>query len=344
MKTWRFRDDDLPLMREIVEDESVKPEQRAQAAFALGKALEDRQQYDEAFAAYRAGNELRPGVSFDPDVQRQGMAEIKLAFDREALRTRAAPLPRGPTPVFIVGLPRSGSTLIEQILASHSAIEGTMELAALPNLVRRVSIEGGKRNLRYPASMAVFDRAELAGWGQAYLDDTAMYRTNKRLFIDKLPTNFDKVGLIHMILPQAVIIDARRHPLACGFSCYKQHFAGGHPFSYDLAHIGHYYNAYLDLMDHWDAVLPGKVLCVRYESVVSDTERAVRRLLTHCGVGFENACLRFFENRRPVRTASSEQVRQPIYRKGVGQWRHFERHLQPLIDSLGQRTLARFST
>jgi hypothetical protein len=219
-----------------------------------------------------------------------------------------------------------------------------MELAALPNLVRRVSIEGGKRNLRYPASMAVFDRAELAGWGQAYVDDTAMYRTNKRLFIDKLPTNFDKVGLIHMILPQAVIIDARRHPLACGFSCYKQHFAGGHPFSYDLAHIGHYYNAYLDLMDHWDAVLPGKVLCVRYESVVSDTERAVRRLLTHCGVGFENACLRFFENRRPVRTASSEQVRQPIYRKGVGQWRHFERHLQPLIDSLGQRTLARFST
>lgn len=344
MKTWRFRDEDIPLMREIVEDESVRPEQRAQAAFALGKALEDRKQYDEAFSAYGLGNKLRTGVSFDPAVQRQGIDEIRRAFDSKVLETQASPLPQGPAPVFIVGLPRAGSTLIEQILASHSAIEGTMELATLPNLVRRIMIEGGKRDLRYPASVASFGAAELAAWGQAYLDETAMYRTDKPLFIDKLPTNFDKVGLIHMVLPGAVVIDARRHPLDCGLSCYKQHFAGGHPFSYDLVHIGHYYNAYLDLMDHWDAVLRGKVLCMQYETVVTDTERAVRQLLAHCGVAFEDACLRFFENRRPVRTASSEQVRQPIYRKGMGQWRHFEKHLQPLIDSLGERALARFST
>lgn len=343
MKTYRFSDEDIGAMRQIAEDESVKPEQRAQAAFALGKAFEDRRQYDEAFSRYRLGNELRTGVSFDPQVQQQGVDEIRRAFDAKTLATQASPSRQGPTPVFIVGLPRSGSTLIEQILASHSAIEGTMELATLPNIVRRISIAGGKRNLRYPMSIASFRPHELAAWGQAYLDDTAMYRSGKPLFIDKLPTNFDKVGLIHMILPQAVIIDARRHPLDCGFSCYKQHFAGGHPFSYDLANIGHYYNAYLELMDHWDAVLPGKVLCMRYESVVGDTEGAVRQLLAHCEVGFEDACLRFFENRRPVRTASSEQVRQPIYRRGVGQWRNFEAHLGALTNALGKRTLSRFS-
>ena len=342
MKTYRFSDGDITAMREVADDATVKAEQRTQVAFALGKAFEDRERYDQAFAWYRIGNALRTGVTFDPAVQREGIAEIKRAFDADVLDVRAAPAPTGPSPIFIVGLPRSGSTLIEQILASHSAIEGTMELATLPNVVRRITIEGGRRNLQYPASIASFTEAELSSFGQAYLDDTAMYRTGKRLFIDKLPTNFDKIGLIHKILPQAVVIDARRHPLDCGFSCYKQHFAGGHLFSYDLAHIGHYYNSYLELMDHWDRVLPGQVLCMHYERVVRETESAVRVLLGHCGVAYEEACLRFFENRRAVRTASSEQVRQPIYGKGVSHWKRFERHLGPLIESLGEATLQRF--
>jgi hypothetical protein len=342
MKTYRFSDDDIAAMREIADDATVKAEQRTQAAFALGKSFEDRERYDEAFAWYRTGNALRTGVIFDPAVQHEGIAEIKRAFDSEVVNVRASPAPTGPSPIFIVGLPRSGSTLIEQILASHSAIEGTMELATLPNLVRHITIEGGRRKQQYPASMALFTETELSSFGQAYVDDTAMYRTGKPLFIDKLPTNFDKIGLIHKILPQAIVIDARRHPLDCGFSCYKQHFAGGHPFSYDLVHIGHYYNSYLDLMDHWDRVLPGKVLCMHYERVVQETESAVRELLEHCCVAYEDACLRFFENRRPVRTASSEQVRQPIYSKGVSHWKRFERHLEPLIESLGEATLQRF--
>jgi hypothetical protein len=219
-----------------------------------------------------------------------------------------------------------------------------MELATLPNIVRRISIDGGRRKLKYPASMASFAADELSAYGQAYLDDTAMYRGDKPFFIDKLPTNFDKVGLIHQILPQAIVIDARRHPLDCGFSCYKQHFAGGHLFSYSLENIGHYYNVYLRLMDYWDAVLPGKVLCVLYESIVSDTDAVVRSLLAHCGVAYEESCLRFFENRRPVRTASSEQVRQPIFSRGVEHWRRFESHLEPLIQALGDTTLRRFET
>ncbi|MDA0680368.1 MAG: sulfotransferase [Proteobacteria bacterium] len=180
-------------------------------------------------------------------------------------------------------------------------------------------------------------------FGQAYIDSTAIHRTGKPYFIDKLPTNFDKIGLIHMIMPNAIIVDARRHPMDCGFSCYKQHFAGGHHFSYKLEDIGTYYNNYLRLMDHWNTVLPGKVLTVQYEEMVANTEQTVRGLLVHCGVPFEAECLRFFENKRPVRTASSEQVRQPIYKKGVQYWKHFEAELAPLGAALGPETLARFA-
>lgn len=342
MKTHQFGDDDIGEMAAIAGDEAVKPEQRAQATFALAKALEDRGQYTESFEHYRAGNNLRSGIVFDPDAQRGGIDEISRAFDASVLATQAQPAPQGAVPIFIVGLPRAGSTLIEQILASHSQIEGTMELATLPNLVRRITIEGGRKNVEYPSSMATFSAAQLSSWGQVYLDQTAMYRSGKPFFIDKLPTNFDKVGLIHKILPAAVVVDARRHPLDCGLSCYKQHFAGGHAFSYSLEHIGHYYNAYLAMMDHWDRVLPAKVLCVQYEELVADTESAVRALLSHCGVPYEASCLRFFENKRPVRTASSEQVRQPIYRKGIGHWKHFESELEPLKQALGEQTLARF--
>ncbi|ANO52371.1 tetratricopeptide repeat-containing sulfotransferase family protein [Woeseia oceani] len=342
MKTVKFSGADIAAMQTLLANASAKTAQRTQAAFALGKAFEDRARYAEAFDSYAQANAMRESVHFSAEQQRQGIAEIMRAYDAPGLATQAAPRPSGPRPIFIVGLPRSGSTLIEQILASHTQVEGTMELATLPDIVRRISIDGGKRNVEYPSSMLCFSAAELAAYGQSYLDATAMYRSDKPYFIDKLPTNFDKVGLIHKILPDAVIIDARRHPLDCGFSAFKQHFAGGHLWSYRLEHIAAYYKSYLTLMDHWDKVLAGKVLCMLYEDVVADTEAAVRRLLQHCELGYQDACLRFFENQRPVRTASSEQVRQPIYRKGVAHWRHFASQLQPLVDALGEDTLARF--
>ena len=259
------------------------------------------------------------------------------------LGKQASPKPTGPTPIFIVGMPRAGSTLIEQILASHSRIEGTMELMTLPNLERTIRIAGGRKfNENYPRSLRKFNQDELGAFGQAYLDETAIYRTSKPFFIDKLPPNFERVGLVHKILPQAIIIDARRHPLDCGFSAYKQHFAGGHEYSYQLEHIGHYFNNYLQLMDHWDSVLPGKVKLVQYEDMVRDTEDTIRKILNHIGVDFEDACLRFFENKRAVKTASSEQVRQPIYTKSVGRWRTVSDQLKPLIDSLGEKTMTRF--
>jgi tetratricopeptide (TPR) repeat protein len=342
MKTHRFSDDDIAAMQQIAEDEDIKAEQRTQAAFALGKALEDGRHYADAFAWYEKANGLKPAIDFDPNVNRDRVDKLISTFSPSLLNAEAPKETTGPTPIFIVGLPRSGSTLVEQILASHSRIEGTMELVNLPNIVRLITIDGGKHQLPYPTSLEKFGNEELLAYGRAYLDSTAVYRTDKPFFIDKLPTNFDKIGLIHLILPQAIIIDARRHPLDCGLSCYKQHFAGGHHFSYSLENIGHYYNDYLRLMDHWDSVLPQKVLCVQYEKVVSNTEEMIRKLLEHCGVPYEDSCLRFFETKRAVRTASSEQVRQPIYDKSVGYWKNFEAELQPLIDTLGQETLARF--
>ncbi len=217
-----------------------------------------------------------------------------------------------------------------------------MELVNLPNVVRLITIDGGKHDLPYPTSLTKFEKDELLAYGQAYMNSTAVYRTGKPFFIDKLPTNFDKIGLIHLILPQAIIIDARRHPLDCGLSCFKQHFASGHHFSYSLENIGHYYNDYLRLMDHWDSVLPQKAFCIQYENMISNTEDTIRKLLEHCEVPFEDSCLRFFENKRAVRTASSEQVRQPIYSKSVRYWKNFETELQPLIRTLGPDTLARF--
>ncbi|MBT8101146.1 MAG: sulfotransferase, partial [Gammaproteobacteria bacterium] len=254
MKTHRFDDADIDSMQALFADDSVRIEQRTQAAFALGKAFEDRDEPALAFDWYAKANEIRVDTEFDPDVQQRGLDEIIATYDPSVLSVQADPPPDGPTPIFIVGLPRSGSTLLEQILASHSRVEGTMELATLPNLVRRITIEGGRRKLNYPSSITAFEPGELTAWGQSYIDDTAMYRGDKPYFIDKLPTNFDKIGLIHKILPQAMIIDARRHPLDCGFSCFKQHFAGGHLWSYKLEHIAAYYNEYLRLMDHWDRV------------------------------------------------------------------------------------------
>ena len=342
MKTFRFSEDDCTAMEKVTEKTEARAELRTQAAFALGKAKEDSGHYSESFSWYAKANELRPSIKFDQKINADGIDALLRIFSTSFLSKGSKTEPVGPTPIFITGLPRSGSTLIEQILASHSQIEGTMELVDLPNVVRLITIDGGKRKQAYPNSLTGFSAEELTAYGQAYLDSTAIHRTNKSYFIDKMPTNFDKIGLIHMIMPNAVIIDSRRHPMDCGFSCFKQHFAGGHHFSYRLEDIGSYYNDYLRLMDHWHRVLPGKVLTVQYEDMVANTEETVRGLLKHCGVEFEEECLRFFENKRPVRTASSEQVRQPIYKKAVKYWKNFEAELEPLRRALGPETLDRF--
>jgi hypothetical protein len=240
-------------------------------------------------------------------------------------------------PIFIVGLPRSGSTLIEQILASHSQVEGTLELAEIPRLVARLQGRGSVDSApRYPGVLAGLKADELRGFGERYLADTRVYRHGKPRFIDKMPNNFRHLGLIHLILPNARIIDARREAMACCFSNFKQLFASGQEFTYSFEDIAHYYRSYVHLMSHWDAVLPGKVLRVQHEELVADLEGNVRRILEFCGLDFEPACLEFYKTSRSVRTASSEQVRQPIYREGLDQWRNFEPWLGPLREALGE--------
>jgi len=263
-------------------------------------------------------------------------------FTREFLAARAGTGCPAPDPIFIVGLPRSGSTLVEQILASHSQVEGTMELPDIPAMVRAIT-SGDARGTaaradrtRYPGVLAELGPERLRELGEEFLARTRVQRkTGAPLFIDKLPNNWQHVGLIHLMLPNAKIIDARRHPLSCGFSVFKQHFARGQSFSFKLEDIGRYYRDYVELMAHFDAVLPGRVHRVHYEAMVADTEYEVRRLLEYCGLPFEDACLRFHENERAVRTPSAEQVRQPIYTAALEQWRHYQPWLGPLREALG---------
>ncbi len=343
LKNYKFTAEDKRTMEGLARQEDADPAQRCQAAFALAKAHEVDGDDAEAFDRYRRANDMRPDINVDADKNDAYCERIVRGFDANMLSGQARAQENSPTPIFIVGMPRAGSTLIEQILASHSQVEGTMELSTLPNLERRITIAGGKQfNQKYPESLAHFGSEDLTAFGQAYLNETAMYRTDKAFFIDKLPPNFERIGLIHKILPQAIIIDARRHPMDCGLSAYKQHFAGGHEYSYDLANIGRYYNSYLAVMDHFDAVLPGRVFRVQYEENVRDTEGMIRRLLDHIGLDFEPACLEFYKNKRAVRTASSEQVRQPIYTESVATWKRYETELTALAKALGPATLNRF--
>jgi hypothetical protein len=241
-----------------------------------------------------------------------------------------------PAPIFIVGLPRAGSTLLEQILASHSLVEGTMELPDVPRIAHELNARGRDRGKPFPEILAELDHHELLALGAGYIEATRVQRkTDAPYFLDKNPNNCMYSGLIHLMLPHAPIIDARRHPLACGFSCFKQHFARGQGFTYALEDLGRYYGDYVDLMAHFDRVLPNRIHRVLYETVVAKTEAEVRRLLAYCTLPFEEACLRFYENERAVRTASSEQVRQPIFLEGLEHWRNYEPWLGPLKDALG---------
>ena len=342
LKSHRFNDEDIKIMTLLVVNTGISKAQASQAAFALAKSFEDEENFSRAFDYYQQANKLRPDIHFVPSEYKAQCDVIRNGYSKEQLVTIANPQISQAIPIFIVGLTRSGSTLLEQILASHSDIEGTMELYSLPRVVRRLEAINGKLGKTYPENLDMLSSEDLTEIGQSYLTETAIYRTGKAYFIDKMPANFHNVGLIHKILPDAIIIDARRHPLSTGFSNYKQHFARGYDFSYDLDHIGHYYNHYVALMDYWNEVLPDRVLCMQYEEMVQDTENQVKRLLAHCKLPFEEQCLEFYKNKRAVRTASSEQVRQPINTKGMQQWKNFESYLSPLKDALGEQTLKRF--
>jgi tetratricopeptide (TPR) repeat protein len=340
LKTYRFADAELAAM-EALAAAGPAPADAAPLEFALGRAFEQRGEWAKSFRHYASGNAAkRRTAGFDAAAFEQKSRRVAQRFDAEFLRRHAADGCADPAPIFIVGLPRSGSTLVEQILASHPQVQGTMELPNLVTIVRELDHwEGGSDT--YPECLGALPPAAFERLGQRYVDETRDLRGGRPRFIDKMPNNFSHVGLLALILPRATIIDVRRHPLDACWSAFKQYFAEGQSFSYDLEDLGRYYRSYLELMDHWQAVLPGKVLCVSYERLVRDTEAEVRRLLGHCGLPFDAATLRFHETRRSVRTASSEQVRQPIYASGIGQWRHVRAELEPLRRSLGD-VLERF--
>ena len=338
LKTYRFEDGELERMREAESAATTSVVDRYHLCFALGKALEDQEQYEKSFEYYARGNALKRAESrYRPEVfELNTRLQIEVCTPELFARNTDGGV-RAADPIFIVGLPRSGSTLIEQILASHSAVEGTHELADLPRIV--VDLQGRDWSLdnpRYPAVLSQMSAADFRRLGEKYLSDTRVYRTGKARFIDKMPNNFRHLGLIHLMLPNARIIDARREPMACCFGNLKQLFAHGQEFTYSIEDIARYYRTYLELMRHWDAVLPGRVLRVQHEDLVDDLEGNVRRLLDYCELEFEPACVEFHRTERSVRTASSEQVRQPIYREGLDQWRHYEPWLGRLREALGE--------
>jgi len=337
LKTFRFTDEEARAMRAALGRKDLADDDRVHFEFALGKTLEDARSYQDSFAHYAAGNALRRrSHPYSANDNADLMRRLKELFTADFFAARAGWGCPAPDPIFIVGLPRAGSTLLEQILASHSLVEGTMELPDVPRIVHELNARAREAGPGFPEMLAGLDRDALHALGAGYRESTRVQRkTGAPFFIDKNPNNWLYVDLIQLMLPNARIIDARRHPLACGFSCFKQHFARGQSFSYDLEDLGRYYRDYVELMAHFDRVLPGRIHRVHYETVVADTESEVRRLLAYCKLPFEAGCLRFYDNPRAVRTASSEQVRQPIFDEGLEHWRNYEPWLSPLKEALG---------
>jgi tetratricopeptide (TPR) repeat protein len=350
LKTVPFTPAEVTAMRGALARNDLPPEDRLHLCFALGRALEQAGDYAESFAHYAAGAKLRRGmVKYSAEETHASVERARAVFTPAFFAARAGHGCNDPAPIFVVGLPRSGSTLIEQILSSHSAVEGTMELPDIAVLARDIGRpEGGDIAAggndgpgRYPACLAELPAADIAALGARYIERTQRHRRLRRAyFIDKMPNNWIHTGLIHLILPNAKIIDARRHPMAACFSSFKQHFARGQHFSYDLTELGRYYTDYVAMMGHIDTVLPGRVHRVQYENMVTDTETQVRALLDYCGLPFEAGCLRFWETERAVRTASSEQVRQPIFREGMDHWRNYAPWLDDLREALGEESKA----
>jgi tetratricopeptide (TPR) repeat protein len=339
LKTFRFSDAEVLALRRALDRDDLSDEDRLHFEFSLAKALEDEGAYAESFVHYSKGNSIRRlQHPFSAENNARYVSRCKRQYTADFFTARkAADAAQSADPIFIVGLPRSGSTLLEQILASHSLVEGTMELPDLSQIARELAGRDEKdHEAPFFDAVARLGAAERRGLGERYLATTRSYRkSGAPFFIDKMPNNWLYVGLIHLILPNAKIVDSRRHPLGCCFSAFKQHFARGQNFSYDLEDLGRYYRDYVELMAHIDSVLPGRVHRVFYESTIEDTEIEIRRLLAYCGLPFEEQCLRFHENERAVRTASSEQVRRPIFREAMDHWRHFEPWLGPLRNALG---------
>lgn len=335
-KTYRFSNDEIAQMQAHQSEVDLASVDRIHMYFASGKAFEDRKNYQAAFENYKIGNDIqREQSGFDIHKVEQ-QVEDQIQYCNEGLFEQRGQLGHESTdPIFIVGLPRAGSTLLEQILASHSQVDGTMELHNILGLASRLRGRGpNQANSQYPKNLAEIKPEYFAAFGQQFIDDTRVYRDRAPFFIDKMPNNFLHIGLIRLILPNAKIIDARRAPMACCFSGFKQLFAEGQEFSYSLDDIGRYYKAYIKLMAHWNKVLPDFVLTVNHEDVVNDLETEVRRILDFCDLPFEKSCLEFHKTKRNIKTPSSEQVRQPIYKTATDQWKHFEQYLIPLKESL----------
>lgn len=337
LKTYKFTDKEITQMQSLVARTELGFSDRVNLCFSLGKAFEDRKDFKQAFVHYERGNDLKYVQSrYRADEMTKELEAQAEHCGADLFAAKAGQGHDAPDPIFILGLPRAGSTLLEQIIASHSQVDGTLEL---PNILsmsfqlrgRDRKAEGG----RYPKILHDLPADKLKQLGERYINDTRIHRKGAPFFIDKMPNNFRHIALIKLILPNAKIIDARRHPMACCFSGFKQHFAEGQEFTYGLENIGKYYRDYVGLMDHWDAVLPGQILRVQYEDVVADTEGQVHRILDYLGLPFEQACVDFHKTKRSVRTASSEQVRQPIFKSGLEQWKNFEPWLGPLKESLG---------
>ena len=341
-KSYRFTEQELVAMTDRINAPSTPQLDKTQMHFALGKAYEDSKDYDTAFRHYQAGNTLKRETSNHSKEQ----LDIRISTQRDVCTAELFERLKdvgheAPDPIFILGLPRAGSTLLEQILASHSKVDGTMELHDILDLAKRLRgrDKSSDPSPRYPRILGELPSERFAQFGQQFIEDTRAYRGAAPYFIDKMPNNFFHIGLIKLILPHAKVIDARRHPMACCFSGYKQLFGEGQEFSYGLEEIGNYYRQYVDLMNHWDEVLPGFVLRVQHEDVIADLEGQVRRILEFCGLDFEESCVEFHKTKRTVRTPSAEQVRQPINKSGVDQWCNFESHLDPLKQALGSEIL-----
>jgi tetratricopeptide (TPR) repeat protein len=338
LKTYRFTEEELAQMRAEEAAPATRPSDRYHLCFALGKALEDRAQYAESFAFYERGNALKKTeCRYRPEFTERNARLQEALCTPEFFAARQGYGCQSRAPIFVVGLPRSGSTLIEQILASHSQVEGTMELAEIPRLAQELQgreVEG-EEGPRYPRILSELSAADFKRMGEQYLEGSRPYRKGMPRFIDKMPNNFRHIALIHLMLPNAKFIDARRNAMACCFGIYKQLFASGQQFSYSFEDIARYYRSYVELMGHWDQALPGQVLRVQHEDVVDDLEGNVRRILEFCGLEFETTCVDFHKTERRVHTASSEQVRKPINREGLEQWRHYEPWLGPLREMLG---------
>ena len=337
LKLFSFSDEEIQAMEAQESNLGISHQSRIYLNFALGKAYEDKSLFDKAFMFYERGNAFKKSQSRykASDLTAEFKAQTEV-FDDAFIASHANTGFTSPDPIFIVGLPRSGSTLLEQILASHSQVDGTMELPNMLALAQK--LRRGERMSavnHYPGILKELPAEQFLEFGEKFIDETRVHRGSAPFFIDKMPNNFRHVGLIKLMLPNAKIIDARRHPMGSCFSGFKQLFAEGQEFTYGLEEVGTYYRDYVELMDHWDKVLPGQVLRVQYEEVVADLDTQVRRILDYCGLEFEDSCINFHETDRSVRTPSSEQVRQPIYQSGVEQWKNFESNLDPLKQALG---------